>query len=147
MKKDNNNVATLFNNKTEAKIQQECYVWFVNNYGLKKHNPRCVMFSVPNEIAMMIGSIMKYNGISVYLVNKVVAQVIDKMKSTGMKAGVSDAIVLIPKKTLYVEFKTEIGVQSDKQKEFEVCVRGLNQEYHIVRSLEQFKEIINEASK
>ena len=102
------------------------------------------MFSVPNELAMMLGAILKSYRIPDSIVNKAVSQVLDKMKATGMTAGVSDSIVILPNKTLYVEFKTPTGIQSDKQKEFQQIVTNLGHEYHVVRSLEQFKEIINE---
>lgn len=102
------------------------------------------MFSVPNELAMMLGAILKSYRIPDSIVNKAVSQVLDKMRSTGMTAGVSDSIVILPNKTIYVEFKTDIGRQSEKQKEFQQIVTDLGHEYYIVRSIEQFKEIINE---
>ena len=130
---------------SESSIQQSCFLWLNNNYGLKHHSPRLKMFSVPNELAMMLGAILKSYRIPDSIVNKAVSQVLDKMRSTGMTAGVSDSIVILPNKTIYVEFKTDIGRQSDKQKEFQQIVTDLGHEYHVVRSLEQFKEIINES--
>ena len=41
---------------------------------------------------------------------------------------------------MFVELKNEIGKQSDKQKRFEQGVKALNHEYHLVRSLEEFKK-------
>jgi hypothetical protein len=35
--------------KSEDKIQQEAFIWFTNNYCLKHHEPRLLMFSVPND--------------------------------------------------------------------------------------------------
>ena len=102
------------------------------------------MFSVPNELAMMLGAILKSYRIPDSIVNKAVSQVLDKMRSTGMTSGVSDTIVVLPNKTLFCEFKTSVGVQSQAQKEFQQIVTDLGHEYHVVRSLEQFKEIINE---
>lgn len=78
------------------------------------------------------------------IVNKAVALSMDKMKSMGMVNGVSDTIVALPNKTLFCEFKVQDGRQSDKQKEFQQIVTDLGHEYHVVRSLEQFKDIINE---
>lgn len=129
---------------SESSIQQSCFLWLNNNYGLKHHSPRLKMFSVPNELAMILGAILKSYRIPDSIVDKSVSQVLDKMKSTGMTAGVSDSIVILPNKTIYVEFKTDIGRQSDKQKEFQKIVADLGHEYYIVRSIEQFKEIINE---
>lgn len=108
--------------KTESKIQQECFQWFFNMYCLKFHNPRYYIFSVPNE-----GSSAK-------------EQMYKKM--LGMRSGVSDMIVLLPSKVLFIEFKDEKGKQSDSQIEFEQIVTDLGFDYHVVRSLEQFKKII-----
>lgn len=63
-------------------------------------------------------------------------------KNTGTMAGVSDLIVVLPNKTIFVELKTETGIQSDKQKLFESKIKELNQEYYLIRSLEQFKTIL-----
>lgn len=108
--------------KTESKIQQECFQWFFNAYCLKASVPRCYMFSVPNE-----GSSAK-------------EQMYKKM--LGMRSGVSDMIVLLPNKVLFIEFKDEKGKQSDNQIEFEQIVTDLGFDYYLVRSLEQFKKII-----
>ena len=108
--------------KAENKIQQECFMWFNNNYCLKHHNPRCAIFSVPNEGKSAQEQIYK--------------------KSLGMKSGVSDMIVLKPNKVLFIEFKDAKGSQSDNQKEFEKTVSGLGFEYHVVRSLDEFKMIV-----
>lgn len=108
---------------TEDKIQQDIVIWFNNNYCLKHNTPRCSIFSVPNG-----GTRNKLEAI--------------KLKSTGMKAGVSDLIVLMPNVVLFVEVKTESGIQSDKQKEFEIVVSSLGFKYCLVRSLDEFKNII-----
>lgn len=65
-----------------------------------------------------------------------------KLVATGMKAGVSDLIVLMPNRCIFVELKTDTGIQSDGQKEFEYTVKKLGFEYYLVRSLETFKKII-----
>ena len=106
--------------KTEFNIQQDIVVWFRNTYCLKHHSPRYAIFSVPNEAAYK---------------NKSFAQ-------TGLMVGVSDLIVVIDGKTIFFEVKTETGKQSPKQIEFEETVKNLNQDYHLVRSLEGFKKII-----
>ena len=61
-----------------------------------------------------------------------------KLKATGLKAGVSDLIVLMPNRCIFVELKMPKGVQSDKQKEFQSVVQLLGFEYHIIKSLEEF---------
>jgi len=104
--------------KTEAKIQQECLIYFQNTFGLKHHTPQLLMFSVPNEGKNAIEQMRK--------------------KSIGMKAGVSDTILVFPNKVVFCEFKDSTGKQSDKQKDFQQQVTTLNHEYWIVRSLDEF---------
>jgi len=110
---------------TESKIQSQAVRWFTNNYCLKHHNPRCVIFAVPNEATQ----------------NMPWAQLM-KFKATGLLAGVSDTVVLLPGKTLFVEFKTPTGTQSKSQKEFQKRVEALGFLYCIVRSVEDFKKLI-----
>jgi hypothetical protein len=106
--------------ETESKIQQDCYVWFTNNYCLEKHENRSIMFSVPNES----------NGSQQRKVN------------TGLLRGVSDTIIVLPSKVLFVEFKTEKGYQSEFQKDFQERVTKLGHEYYVIRNLDQFKQLI-----
>lgn len=105
------------NKISEASLQQQVIIWFRNNYQM---NGKGLIFSVANE--------------STYK-NK-------SFKNTGTMAGVSDLIVVLPNKTIFVELKTETGIQSDKQKLFESKIKELNQEYYLIRSLEQFKTIL-----
>ncbi len=108
----------------EDNIQASIVKWFTNNYCLKFHNPQCCIFAVPNGGKR----------------NKIEAM---KMISTGTLAGVSDLIVIIPNKVIFVEIKTKKGIQSDKQKEFENTVSKLGFKYKIIRSLNDFIDLIN----
>lgn len=110
-------------NKTEDQIQAEIYKWFHNKYCTKLNNPSFCIFAVPNG-----GLRTKHEAM--------------KLKATGTVAGVSDLIVLKPNKAIFVEVKTDIGRQSEEQKKFEEIVKNLGFEYHLVRSLEDFKKII-----
>lgn len=105
---------------SEAQIQQQIVVWFRNKYCLKHHNPRMCIFSVPNEASYKNKNFML----------------------TGTLSGVSDLIVVLPNKTIYIELKNKTGKQSTKQKDFEETIKGLNQDYYLVRSLSSFKNII-----
>ena len=111
----------------EALIQSECVKWFTNTYCLKHHNPRGLIFSVPNELG-------KTNALQTMLA-----------KSCGLLSGVSDTVVIHPKtyKLSFVEFKTEIGTQSASQIEFENRVISLGYEYKLIRSVDEFKLWIN----
>jgi hypothetical protein len=103
-------------------IQQQIYLWFNNNYCLKTHKNRCMIFSVPNDSINAIETKRKIN--------------------TGLLKGASDLIVVLPNKILFVELKTEKGIQSDNQKDFQNRIELLGFEYYVIRSLEQFKQLI-----
>lgn len=128
--------------KTEARIQQECLIWLNNNHGLTKHNPRLIMFSVPNELGGEVGGLLKRLGCSSKIINEVVGYIIKKMTLIGLLKGACDTIVVLPNKTLYVEFKTNTGQQSEAQKEFQSRIISLGHSYHLIRSLEQFQNVI-----
>jgi hypothetical protein len=108
--------------KSEDKIQQECWKWFVNTYCLKHHEPRLLMYSVPNDSANVTEQMRK--------------------KATGLLAGMSDMHIVFPNKLIYCEFKTPTGRQSDAQKDVENRVNKLGFEYWIVRDLETFKKLV-----
>lgn len=127
---------------TEENLQSECFLHITNNYGLKHHNPRLFMFSVPNELAMYIRGALLQTKLPAKQVDQIISILTQKFKNTGLRPGVSDTVIIFPRKTVYVEFKTPTGVQSDKQKEFEQVVKQNGQKYYICRSLEQFKSII-----
>jgi len=103
----------------EDVIQAEIYKWYNNNFCLKNHNPQCIIFSVPNGGTR----------------NKREAML---LKSTGVVAGVSDLIIVRKNEIIFVEVKTDIGKQSDKQKDFQSIVEKLGFKYILVRSLEDF---------
>jgi len=107
---------------TENLIQQKIALFFRNTYCLKHHSPRCCIFAVPNDSEN--------------------AREQQRKVATGLLAGVSDLIVLIPNKTIFFEVKTLTGVQSKAQKEFQKQVEDLGYDYHLVRSLKEFQEII-----
>lgn len=109
---------------SESKIQQSCYMWFNNTYCLKHHSPRLMMFSIPNE-----GMDQKEQS---------------RKKQVGMLPGASDTIIVIENRVIFCEFKDEKGRQSDKQVDFQQRVEALNHEYWLVRSLEEFKERIQQ---
>lgn len=64
------------------------------------------------------------------------------LKAIGMVAGVADLTLLTANGAVFIELKTETGKQSQAQKEWEQKVRGFGYEYHIVRTLEEFQELI-----
>jgi len=108
---------------TESAIQQECVMYLRNNYGLKHHKPRILIFSVPNDGRSAVEQMRK--------------------KATGLMAGVSDTVIDTGSIIIYCEFKDYRGVQSPKQKEFQSHVESLGRLYWVIRSLEEFIEHLN----
>jgi hypothetical protein len=106
--------------REESLIQASCIEWFKNNYCLKHHNPRFDIFSVPNEAT--------WNN--------------NNFKALGVRKGVSDLIVVLNNKILFIEMKDPKGNQSEEQIDFEEVLTNLGHEYFIIRSLEQFKKLI-----
>ena len=100
----------------ECDIQKSCISWYRNTY------TDYLIFSVPNE-----GCYRRKN----------------YFEQLGMLSGVSDTIVILPNKTLFIEFKTLKSYQRPEQREFENKVSKLGFSYFVCRSLEEFKEIIN----
>lgn len=102
-------------------IQSKIVVWFKNNY--QRHN-KGIIFAVPNGGTR----------------NVVEAK---KLKETGLLAGVSDLIVVLNNIVLFIEVKTDTGKQSTAQLEFENKIKMLSQNYYVVRSLDEFINIID----
>jgi hypothetical protein len=107
---------------SEDRLQQLCFMHFTNTYCLKHHEPRLLMFSVPNDSASVTEQMRK--------------------KATGLIAGVSDTIIVFPNKVVFCEFKTPTGKQSDSQIDFEARINKLGFEYWIIRDLETFKKFV-----
>jgi len=104
----------------EDLLQLKCVIWFKNNYQM---HGKGLIFAVPNGGTR----------------NIIEAK---KLKSTGTMPGVSDLIVVLDSKVLFIELKTDIGKQSDAQKIFETKITNLNHEYILIRNEEEFKTSI-----
>ena len=65
------------------------------------------------------------------------------LKSIGLVPGVSDLIYLTPSGAIFIEMKTDKGRQSDAQKQWQQKVEALGYAYHIVRSVDEFINLIN----
>ena len=108
-------------NKSESRIQADCVRWYRNSFCLRHYNPRCMIFSVPNES----------NGSKAM-----------KLIQTGLYPGVADLVICHRTRWLFVEVKTPTGIQSAKQRLFQEHCKQMNIQYELVRSLEDFQEII-----
>jgi len=67
------------------------------------------------------------------------------LKREGVKAGVADLFIMLANKTyhgLFIEVKTPIGKQQEKQKEFEQTALKNGYCYKIVRSLDEVIKLI-----
>lgn len=110
--------------QTESQIQKDCVAWFRKRY--QQIEP--LFFSVANGGAR----------------NAWTAKI---MKDEGVRAGVADLILLLPRHgyaALCIEMKTPDGKQSDSQKEFERMCRQYGSKYVVCRSLPEFQKIVME---
>jgi len=105
--------------KSEHQLQTEIVEWFSLTY------PQYIIFAVPNG-AMLGGNVY--------------AQ-IAKLKKEGLLNGVSDLIIVLNQKILFVEVKSQKGTLTDYQKIFLNNVVKLGHSAFLVRSLEEFKNI------
>lgn len=67
------------------------------------------------------------------------------LKAEGVTSGVSDLLLLVPKREyhgLCVEVKTPVGRQSENQKSWQQAIEAQGYKYSIVRSLDEFVELV-----
>lgn len=111
---------------SEGKIQADCYSWFWNAFPQYR---KCY-FAIPNEnnradSSAISGAIRK---------------------AMGVTKGVADTFMAVRKGGyggLFIEFKTEVGKQSPEQKQWQIIIENQGYLYRVIRSLEEFKELIN----
>jgi len=65
-----------------------------------------------------------------------------QLVTMGLRAGVSDLIVWLGSRTLYIEVKAPKGKQSDRQKKFQKKCEDSGREYFLVYSVDDVKNII-----
>lgn len=99
-------------------MHSRCAQWFWNTF----HSERRMLIHVDNN---------SYNKIEGA-----------RKKAMGVVKGVSDFILILFEEVHFIELKTDKGIQKDEQIEFmdKVMRRGHN--YHIVRSEQEFKDLI-----
>ena len=69
------------------------------------------------------------------------------MKSEGVTAGVSDLIILLPERPVFIEMKQEKTKQTDTQKIFQANVQALGFEYYVWRSLDDAIKFVDSIKK
>lgn len=97
----------------ESQIQIQMVKWFRLQY------PRYIIAAIPN------------GGQRSALEAKI-------MKGEGVLAGFSDLIIIVRENVLFIEVKTNDGIQSDLQAKFQSDVERLGFQYSICRSLDEF---------
>lgn len=109
---------------TEARLQQECYMWFHNTY----ISHRGLFFRIKNEDH-----------------NRITGA---RNKATGVVPGVADSCLLIPHSnsyqfggTVFIEFKSEKGKQSINQINWQRTVETVGCMYYIIRTKQEFIEL------
>ena len=106
-------------NQPELKLQQQCYRWFHNTYP----HLRRLMWYVENE-----GKRSKYQqGI---------------VKSIGLTAGVADLHFIYQETYHAIELKASTGKLRASQKQWGAAIVSQGGQYHVVRSLDEFKKLI-----
>ena len=102
----------------EDRLQAEAYQWFHNTYpelrGLLNYN---------------------FNNSR----NKIEGA---KNKAMGLQAGRSDMVLYLKGKAFMIEWKTPKGKQQGKQKDWQELIEKQGFSYFIVRSLDEFKTLI-----
>lgn len=105
-------------NLPELTLQAQCFQYFHNTYP----DHRQMLFHVQNKARNAIEG--------------------SKFKAIGVVKGVSDFILILPFKVVFIELKTELGTQSPDQVTFQAKVSARGHTYKIVRSFEEFKNVI-----
>ncbi len=104
--------------KLEEKLQSQCFIWFHNTF--------------PNERGLLHAN----NNNSENAIKG------NRNKAIGVVPGVADMEYCKNGKTLFIEFKRENGKQSEKQSEFQKIIEREGFRYEIIRTFEEFKELI-----
>lgn len=105
---------------TEDYLQNQCWIWFTNN-----HRDKGLFVAIPNDEANPVQSKRK--------------------RLTGRYKGAADVVIILNNaRVIWVEFKLPKGVQSEAQKQFEEKIKNLGHKYYLCRSIDSFKQIIDE---
>lgn len=96
-------------------------------------------------LQLQIVEYLKYNKILVFAVpNGGSRNALEgaNLKKEGVLAGVSDLIIILKNRVVFVEIKTQKGKQQESQKLFENQIKKHNLEYYIWRNLEEAVEFV-----
>lgn len=104
--------------KSESRIQQEIVMFFNNEYPELRG---CLCYNNNNSVGGLRGKLNKF---------------------LGVVKGRSDMVLYYKSFSVMIELKTEKGRQSDSQRAWQYLMTNQGFEYYIIRSLEEFKELI-----
>jgi len=105
---------------SENKIHADCYIWFHNNFPYLRG---LLCYNLNNSKNAIDGA---------------------KNKAMGLQPGRSDMVLYYCGNAYMIEFKTETGIQSYVQEEWQIKIEKQGFKYIIIRSLEEFKQFILE---
>ncbi len=105
-------------NKGEDRLQADAYRWFHNTYPNLRG---ALCYNHNNSRNAIEGA---------------------KNKAMGLQKGRSDMVLYLNGKAFMIEWKTAKGKQSAKQKEWQELIESQGFSYYIVRSIEEFKQIV-----
>lgn len=107
------------NNMLEDTLLSKCHIFLWNNYP----HLRYATWHIANE-------------------RQTTARNGAVLKAKGVLSGVPDYVINYKGKTLYIEFKSEKGTVSENQKKVHEALRKQGFEVYIVRTFEQFNNIL-----
>jgi len=70
-----------------------------------------------------------------------------RFKRQGVLAGVSDLIVVMPNRVLFIELKWGKNKQQSSQKKFQSIIESLEHEYYVVYSIDEFINLMKIITK
>jgi hypothetical protein len=122
----------------EKKIQQECWLWFMENYGKPSHKPQLFMHSVVNGFGVTIP--MSIPKVYHEKIRIMIANAVTLLSYTGMVKGVADTMIHgVDGKCIWCEFKTATGDQRKEQIRQQERTEKNGGIYIMPRSLQEFQ--------
>lgn len=113
----------------ELKLQVACFIWHWNTYTAERGKFRRIKNELDNH---------GVRGVNI--------RQLSENKMSGIVPGTWDNFYMRYPMT-WIEFKTAKGTLSQAQKDFRDIGRELGHEFWVIRSVEQFKEMIYEFTK
>ncbi len=116
----------------ESKLQESCFTWFKLQYPkLEK-----MFYAIPNGGSRSKKAVKDKSGKTIY-----VSPEGKRLKAEGVKAGVSDTFLSVPRKGfhgLYIEFKWGRNTLSQEQEAFLEIAKAFGYHTAVVYSFDQF---------